>query len=140
MMKAMISEFIVPESGEEKRLWKERALLEVQIDKKEKMIGNTRARLKATFGVQGRQELENEADEMKREIDELREEITTVDREIRAVEKEMSREAEEAPTKESKARQREECFRMLAQTRMKMEADARTITELEGKLREMGGV
>lgn len=104
MMRAVTGESIVPESGKEKRLWKERALLEVQI-KKEKMIGNTRARLKADFGVQGRQELENEANEIKREIDKLREEVTTVDREIQAVEKEMSKEVEEAATKESKARQ-----------------------------------
>jgi len=61
MMKAMTSEFVVPESSEEKRLWKERVLLEVRIEKKEKMRGNTLARLKTDCGVQGRQELENEA-------------------------------------------------------------------------------
>jgi len=140
MMKAMTSEFVVPESSEEKRLWKERALLEVRIEKKEKMIGNARARLKAEWGVQGRQELENEANEIKREIDELREEISTVDGEIRAVEKDGSNELEGATTKESKARQKEECFRTLVQARMRTEADARTIAELEGKLKEMGGL
>ena len=33
-MRAMTSEFVVPESSEERRLWTERGLLEVQIGKK----------------------------------------------------------------------------------------------------------
>lgn len=77
---------------------------------------------------------------MKGEINELRGEISIVDREIRAVEKEGSNELEGATTKESKARQKEECFRTLVQARMRTEADARTIAELEGKLKEMGGL
>lgn len=145
-MRAMTSEFVVPESSEERRLWTERGLLEVQIGKKEKMMDNTRALLKGGWGVQGRQTLSDEADELEREMWELREEITLVDREIRAAEKdgwkEMdgSKEMEEARTKESKARQKEECFRALVQARMRMEADGRKIDELEGKLREMGGL
>jgi gas vesicle protein len=87
MMRAITSELVVPESSEERRLWKERGLLEVQIEKKEKMIDNTRQRLKSEWVVQGKQTLKDEANEIQREVDELREEITLVDREIRVAEK-----------------------------------------------------
>lgn len=105
----MTREFVVPESSEETRLWKERALLEVQIEKKEKMTHNTRERLRAGWGVQGRQTLNDEAEEIQREIDELREEITFVDREIRAAEKAGSKELEGVKGMELTAREAKEC-------------------------------
>lgn len=40
-MWAEISETVVPESLEEKQLWKERAQLEKKIERREKMIHNT---------------------------------------------------------------------------------------------------
>lgn len=139
-MKAEIGEVGFGESSEERRLWKERGHLERQIEKKEKMLHNTEELFRPGWGVQGRNELIEEANEMRREIQELRQEITLVDREIRAAEKDGSKELEEATTKESKARQKEECFHALVQTRMRMGADARTISELEDKLREMDGL
>lgn len=140
MMRAMTSEFVVPESSEEKRLWKERGLLEVQIEKKEKMIRNTRERLKAGRGVQGRQTLCDEADEIQREIDELREEITFADREIRAAERNGSKEREGATATESRAREAKECAHELVQARMRMAASVWTVSELEGKLEGLGKV
>lgn len=138
MMRPMTREFVVPESSEETRLWKERALLEVQIEKKEKMTHNTRERLRAGWGVQGRQTLNDEAEEIQREIDELREEITFVDREIRAAEKAGSKELEGVKGMELTAREAKECAYALGQARRRMEAEARTISELEEKLREVG--
>lgn len=76
MLKPRMSEFVVAESSKERRLWKERGLLEVQIEKKGKMLHNTKELLKSKGGVQGWTELMEEANEMGRDIDELREEIT----------------------------------------------------------------
>lgn len=140
-MRAMTREFVVPESGEETRLWKERALLEVQIEKKEKMIHNTRERLRVGWGVQGRQVLNDEAEEMQREINELREEITLVDREIRATERDDSKELEEAKATDLTSREAREAkgyAYALGEARKRMEAEARTISELERKLKEVG--
>lgn len=62
--RAVVNELVFPESSEEKRLWNERTQLEWQIEKKEKMIHNTRERLKAGWGVRGEQTLNDEAGEI----------------------------------------------------------------------------
>jgi hypothetical protein len=137
-MRAVTGESVFPESGEEKRLWNERAQLEWQIEKKEKMIHNTRERLKTGWRVCGEQTLNDEAEEIQREISELREEITLVDREIRVAEKDASVEGLEEKATEVAAKEAKEYALRLGEARQRMEAEARIISELEGKLKHVG--
>jgi hypothetical protein len=138
MRRAITSEFVVPESSEERRLWKERGLLEVQIEKKEKMIDNTRQRLRSGWGVQGKQTLNDEADEIQREIEELREEITLVDREIRVAERERCVEGpEEAKAIELAAKEAKEFAQASEQARQRKKEAEETIWELEWKGRSV---
>jgi hypothetical protein len=137
MTRAITSESTVPESSEERRLWKKRGLLEVQIEKKEKMIDNTRQRLKSEWVVQGKQTLKDEADEIQREIDELREEITLVDREIRAAEKDACVEgSEEAKAIELAAKEAKEFAYALEQARQRKKEAEQTISEFEARVKE----
>jgi hypothetical protein len=140
MMRAITSELVVPESSEERRLWKERRLLEVQIEKKEKMMDNIRVLLKGGWGVQGQQTLSDEADEMQREIVELREEITLVDREIRAAEKDGSKGLDEAKALELVAKEAKEYAYALGQARQRLKEEEEKICELEAKLKDVGRV
>lgn len=140
MRRAITSEFVIPESSGERRLWKERRLLEVQIEKKEKMIDNTRALLKGGWEVQGRQTLSEEADEVQGEIKDLREEITLVDREIRAAEKDGSEEVDEAKALELVAKEAKEYAQALGQARQRLKEEEEKICELEAKLKGVGRV
>lgn len=88
-MWAEINEVVMVETLEEKRLWKERAGLEKRVERKEKMIQNTRARVKSGWVIGEEQTLHDEAEEIQREVDDIREEITVVDRRIRRAERDQ---------------------------------------------------
>jgi predicted nucleic acid-binding Zn-ribbon protein len=129
---------VIAESLEEKQLWRERAQLEKKVERKEKIIQNTRVRLKSgwTFGEE--QTLSDEAEEIQREMNDIREEITAVDRRIRRVEREGLGSGErEAKAIELAAKEAKEFACGLEEARQRKKEAEETISELEAKLKEV---
>ena len=143
-MWAEISETVVPESLEEKQLWKERAQLEKKIERREKMIHNTQERLKCGLvGSNERETLEDESGNIKVEVEGLREEITMIDRKIRQAESKAARDGPEGEKEEAKAielaaKRAKEYAQALGEARERMEEEAQRINDLEAKLKEVG--
>lgn len=143
-MWAEINEVLIPETLEEKQLWHERAVVEKKIERKEKMIHNAKERLKSGW-VPQEQRLNDEMDEIQAEIDWAREEMTGLDRRIRAAEKsgeENGSEWEkwEAKAKYVAAKQAKRYSQALGQARKRRDEEERRISELEAKLKSVGGM
>lgn len=136
-MWAEINEVVMAETLEEKQLWKERARLEKRVERKEKMIQNTRARVKSGWVIGEEQTLHDEAEEIQREVDDIREEITVVDRRIRRAERDgLGSDEKEAKAIELAAKEAKEDAYGLEQARQKKKEAEETIEELETKLKE----
>jgi hypothetical protein len=130
MTRAVTSESTVPESSEERRLWKERAARGA--DREE----GKDDRQHATAVEVGMGSV-REANEIQREVDELREEITLVDREIRVAEKDACiKGSEGAKAIELAAKEAKEFAYALEQARQRKKEAEQTISELEAKVKE----
>jgi len=132
---------VLEESEEEKILWEKRALLEKKIEKKMKMIDNGRERLACGGRIGVFERVEQEIGIMQEEIGRIRDEIALVDRKIRVAErKEIEERREEAEGVDWVAKEAKEYADALGRARQRMEAEVRTIRDLERKLKEVGKI
>lgn len=140
-MIADMNGFVLEESEEEKLLWEKRTLLEKKIEKKMKMIYNGRERLDCGGRIGVFERVEEERGMMQEEIGRIRDEIALVDRKIRVAEREeLGKRKEEARGVDLVAKEAMEYAEALGQGRQRMEAEARTIRDLERKLKEVGKI
>jgi hypothetical protein len=140
-MTADTNEIVLEESEEEKLLWEKRTLLEKKIEKKMKMICNGRERLDCGGRIGVFERVEEEIGMMQEEIGRIRDEIALVDRKIRVAEREeLGRRREEARGVDLVAKEAKEYADALGQARQRMEAETRTIRDLERKLKEVGKI
>jgi hypothetical protein len=132
---------VLQESEEEKLLWEKRTLLEKKIEKKMKMIHNGQERLDNGGRIDVFERVEEEIGMMQEEISGIRDEIALVDRKIRAAERrEFGETKQEAMVNDLVAQEAKEYADALGQSRQRMEAEIRTMRDLDRKLKEVGKI